>query len=361
MANVNPNPVLNQQNLQNVQPPIQGNNDAANLARQIQANTNVTMKTEVIKLPEFYGDLSKDTTMALEFMARIKQCQVTNEWNDITTFSYFRLALRGQADKWLSSVVRHLQLMPAQKTWTRIRPSFKTEFAAFSDDKLIIDRLANLSHRPGENPRMFFSQLEELIYVLKENYASCHVKPDRPAQEATGGYWEDSLMKAINDNVDNFANFMFTQMFKAAAPENVCRLLSHMDQTRLMVEEAYKVYFTDHRLEMDKKSSSVHAVNEESDNGQVNQKDVAAFRPQQRQQNRGFQSNSNRGNNRSRGQNNRLNYNNSNRQNCNQSNQPKSNASRNSKFCVYCKIMNHTQEECRKRINDNRLCVTSKG
>jgi len=182
MANVNPNPVLNQQNLQNNQPPIQGNNDAANLARQIQANTNITMKTEVIKLPDFYGDPSKDTIMALEFMACIDECQITNEWNDITTFSYFWLALRGQADKWLSSVVRHLQLTPAQKTWTRIQPTFKTE----------------LSHRPAENPRMFFSCLEELIFALKENYASYRVKPDRPAQEAAGGYSEDSLTKFLN-------------------------------------------------------------------------------------------------------------------------------------------------------------------
>jgi hypothetical protein len=219
----------------------------------------------------------KDTITALEFMARIDECQITNDWNDVTTFSYFRLALHGQADKGLSSVVRHLQLMPAQKTWTRIRPSFKTEFAAFSDDKLIIEGLANLSHRHGENPRMFFSRLEELIYILKENYTSYRVKPARPAQQAAGGYSEDALTKAINDNVDNFANFMFTQMFKAAAPENVCWLLSHKDSSTLTVEDAYKVYFTDHRLEMDKKSSSVHAVNEEVDNSQSEQQDVAAF------------------------------------------------------------------------------------
>ena len=60
---------LNQQQIQPVQPAIQGNNDAANLARQIQANTNVTMKTEVVKLPDFYGDPTKDTITALEFMA----------------------------------------------------------------------------------------------------------------------------------------------------------------------------------------------------------------------------------------------------------------------------------------------------
>jgi len=126
---------LNQQQLNQQQPVIPGNDDTVNLARQIQANTHVTMKMEVVKLPDFYRDPSKDTITALEFMARIDECHVTNEWNDITTFSYFRLALLSQADKWLSSVVWHLQLTPAQKTWTRIRPSFKTELLHFQMTK----------------------------------------------------------------------------------------------------------------------------------------------------------------------------------------------------------------------------------
>ncbi len=32
----------------------------------------------------------------------------------------------------------------------------------------------------------------------------------------------NALTKYANDSVDAFANFLFTQMFKAAAPENVC-------------------------------------------------------------------------------------------------------------------------------------------
>jgi hypothetical protein len=273
-------PGLNQQNVRQQQDVVQGKYDAAQLARQIMANTNVTMKTEVVKIPDFYRETGKDTITALKFMALIDECQVTNEWNNIMTFSFFRLALRGQADKWLSSIICHLQLMTAQKTWTHIRPVFKAEFAAFSDDKLIIDRLAKLAHRPNKNPRMFFSHLEELIFVLKENYASYRVKPEWPAQQPQGGYSEDALMKAINDNVDNFANFIFTQMFKAAAPENVRQLLSHKDQTRLTVDDAYKVFFMDHRLEMDKKASQVHAVTEEPEPNNEEQ-DVAAFRPQQ--------------------------------------------------------------------------------
>ncbi len=91
-------PGLNRQNPRQNQPAVQGNNDAAQLARQIQANMNVTMKTEVVKLSDFYGEPGKDTITALEFMARIDECQVTNEWNDIMTFSYYRLALRSQGN-----------------------------------------------------------------------------------------------------------------------------------------------------------------------------------------------------------------------------------------------------------------------
>jgi hypothetical protein len=87
---------LNQQNQQQQKNIMQGNNqnmDAACWAQQILANTSITLKTEVVKLPEFYCQPDKDTISAMEFMARIDECQVTNEWNDTTTFSNFCLAL----------------------------------------------------------------------------------------------------------------------------------------------------------------------------------------------------------------------------------------------------------------------------
>jgi len=236
------------------------------------ANTNITMKTEVVKLPDFYGQPEKDTISASEFMARMDECQVTNEWNDITTFSYFRLALRDQADKWLSSIVCHLQLKAGQKTWTHIRPVFK--------QNLLLFWMTNSSLMVWQN-------------------------------------WHTDLMKTHG---------CFSR-----------RLLFHKDHTRLMVEEAYKVFFTDHRLKMDKKATSVHAVTEEQEAVTPDQ-DIEAFRLQQ-----GFS---------------RPNIN-----NCQNSNQPRLNASQNQngKFCVYCKILNHSQEECRKCIQDNKPCVTNKG
>ena len=45
---------------------------AAQLAQQILANTNVTLKQELIKIPDFWGEKGKDTVTATQFMARIE-------------------------------------------------------------------------------------------------------------------------------------------------------------------------------------------------------------------------------------------------------------------------------------------------
>ncbi len=46
-------------------------NAAAQLAQQILANTNVTLKQEIVKIPEFFGKKGKDTVTAQEFISRI--------------------------------------------------------------------------------------------------------------------------------------------------------------------------------------------------------------------------------------------------------------------------------------------------
>jgi hypothetical protein len=272
-------------NNQNVVIDANAQNAAAQMAQQILANTNVTLKQELVKIPDFWGEKAKDTVMATQFMARIDECQVANDWNDTTTYANFSLCLRGEADEWLAYTVRLHELTAAQRTWTRIRPLFKREFAAVSDDKLIMDGLANLAHSPGENPRKFMARLEKLFNTLHENYASYHVKPDRPpAIQPQGTYTEDNLTSFANDSVKAYNKFLLTQVFRAAAPESVRKLLSRKDQTPLTVDDAYQTFFTDHRVETDRKERAmVNAINEEEETTSPDA-NVAAFRPQPRQQ-----------------------------------------------------------------------------
>jgi hypothetical protein len=66
-------------NQQNIIVEQAAQNAIAQLAKQILANTNVTLKTEVIKLPEHCGQTGKDTIYDLEFIFQINECQVTNK------------------------------------------------------------------------------------------------------------------------------------------------------------------------------------------------------------------------------------------------------------------------------------------
>ena len=105
------------------------------------------------------------------------------------------------------------------------------------------------------------------------------------------------LTAFANDSVRAYNKFLLAQVFRAAAPENVRKLLSHKDQTRMTVDDAYDTFFTDHRVENDKKERAmVNVIDDEQDSGNATtEQDIAVFRPQQRQQQQryGQQQNSN--------------------------------------------------------------------
>jgi hypothetical protein len=99
---------------------------------------------------------------------------------------------------------------------------------------------------------------------------------------------QDALTQFANDSVEAYNKFLFAQVFKAAPPENVRKLLSHKDQTRLTVDYAYQTFFTEHRVEQDKRQPTainVHAIEDNLDQEATNtDQNVAAFRPQRPQQ-----------------------------------------------------------------------------
>jgi hypothetical protein len=52
---------------------------AAQLVQQILNNTNITLKQEVIKIPEYFGLPDKDMISAMDFIARVDECQISND------------------------------------------------------------------------------------------------------------------------------------------------------------------------------------------------------------------------------------------------------------------------------------------
>ncbi len=118
--------------------------------------------------------------------------------------------------------------------------------------------------------------------------------------------------------------------------------MAQHDQTTMTLDDMYQVATDTQRESGLKASKPVSAIQDDSqsedDEDEEDAEDeVVAF---QNKRNNRFQ-----GRNRNQGS----------RQRSNRSNTGSGkNCNRNGKYCFYCKIQNHTQEECRKRMKDNK-------
>jgi hypothetical protein len=103
-----------------------------------------------------------------------------------------------------------------------------------------------------------------------------------------------------------------------------------------------------------KSSSKIFTVEDDAEDpiDAVNFCQQKTSNPSFRFQNRNFRGN-NRGATSNRG--NPYSWRNPNQQ------QPGNNSTRNKQVCVFCKIPNHRQEECCKRINANKPCLDTNG
>jgi hypothetical protein len=144
--------------------------------------------------------------------------------------------------------------------------------------------------------------------------------------------------------------FFKMQLFRASLPRDLRKAVAQHDQTTITLDDMYQVATDTQRESGLKNSKPVSAIQEASqseDEDEENAEDeVVAF---QNKRNNQFQG---QARNQSQGSSQRSNGSNPGGGN---------NRNRNGKYCFYCKIQNHTQEECRKRMKDNKLCRDKQG
>jgi len=72
------------------------------------AQMTLAFKVEQSKIPEFYGQKSKDNIMAIIFIRKIDNLARTNRWNNTTTYTNVANTLKGFARDWLFATVEML-------------------------------------------------------------------------------------------------------------------------------------------------------------------------------------------------------------------------------------------------------------
>ncbi len=165
----------------------------------------------------------------------------TNNWNVTTAYANVANALKGFARDWLFATVEMLDWEGGQLTWTNLKPRFQRQFATQSDDKLIINGLSNLTMKTTESTGELLARITNTMVIIKESYAEYLNKVEASQHDSYRGYLDAKATKWKNDSVNNGMQFLKMQLFRAALPGDILKVVAQHDQNMITLDDMYQV------------------------------------------------------------------------------------------------------------------------
>jgi hypothetical protein len=314
--------------------------------------TTLAFKVEQSKIPEYFGQKGKDNITAIVFIRKIEDLARTNRWTDATTYANVANNLKGFAREWLFATTEMLDWTPAQLTWTNLKPRFQRQFATQTDEKMIMEGLSNLAMKPGESTGELLARITNTMVIIKESYASYENKPPAPANfDVNNGFTMPVCRQWKDDVLNNTQQFLKMQLFRAALTPELRKVIAQRDPNNMTLDDMYQITTDTQREAGPKIKQAIAAVHPEKE-----EEEIAAF---QKRKNKNFnqkKSSSYTASNATT----RTGYKGySNKYTSNAG--PGNNTNRNGKYCFYCKLQNHTQDECFKRIREKKPCRDRQG
>jgi hypothetical protein len=317
--------------------------------------TNFNLRVEQNKIPEFFGAKSKDTISAADFIRWLEDLAKMNRWADAQTYHHFANSLRNPAREWLSSIVNWNTDENVRLVWSDFKDLFKQEYTVQTNDKLILEGLSNFAMKPNETTNELLTRITRTSWAIRESFDDYDAKIPYPHNDLNGGISNNTFCKFLRQYDAMWINFFKMNLFKAVLTPELRSVVAQQDQETITIKRMYQVATTAQRELKGKGPALVNEIREEEIPAESEADYFATFnrwgaRPKNNQtggQNQGnynsrwggYQSGSGRGGSSGSG----------------------NNSNRNGKYCYFCKIQGHWQEECRKRMKENKPCPDAQG
>jgi len=314
--------------------------------------TTLAFKVEQSKIPEYFGQKGKDNITAIVFIRKIEDLARTNRWTDATTYANVANNLKGFAREWLFATTEMLDWTPAQLTWTNLKPRFQRQFATQTDEKMIMEGLSNLAMKSGESTGELLARITNTMVIIKESYASYENKPAAPANfDVNNGFTMPVCRQWRDDVLNNTQQFLKMQLFRAALTPELRKVVAQRDPNNMTLDDMYQITTDTQREAGPKIKQAIAAVQPEKE-----EEEIAAFQKRKNKnfnQKKSFSYTASNATTRTgyKGYSNKYTSNAG----------PGNNTNRNGKYCFYCKLQNHTQDECFKRIREKKPCRDRQG
>jgi len=323
------------------------------------AQTTLAFKVEQSKIPEYYGQKGKDNITAIVFIRKIEDLARTNRWTDATTYANVANNLKGFAREWLFATMEMLDWTPDQLTWTNLKPRFQRQFATQTDEKMIMEGLSNLAMKPGESTGELLARITNTMVIIKESYANYENKPPAPANfDVNNGFTMPVCRQWRDDVLNNTQQFLKMQLFRAALTPELRKVVAQRNPNNMTLDEMYQIVMDTQREAGPKIKQAVAAVLPETED-----EEITAF---QKRKNKNFNQKKSSSYNTSNSTTSKGGYkgysdNKGYAGNFKGNSGPGNNTNRNGKYCFYCKLQNHIQEDCFKRIREKKPCRDRQG
>ncbi len=210
--------------------------------------------------------------------------------------------------------------------------------------------------KSNETTNELLTRITRTTRVISERFDEYDAKIPYPHNDINGGISNAAFRRFLRQYDAMWINFFKMNLFKAALTPELRSVVAQQEQETITIKRMYQVATTAQRELKGKGPALVNEIREEEPTAESETDDVAAFnrpgaRPRTNQtggQSRGnynsgrggYQSGSGRGESNSGSG---------------------SNNNRNGKYCYFCKIQGHRQEECRKRMKENKPCRDAQG
>jgi hypothetical protein len=182
------------------------------------------------------------------------------------------------------------------------------------------------------------------MVILKDSYASYENKPAALAHyDVNGGFTMPTTRRWRDEALNNATEFLKMQLFRAALTADLRKVVAQRNTNILTLDDMYQIATDTQREAGPKIKQAVAAIHPEERDCSEEEEEIAAF--QRKKFSKSAKKNSNPAT--------KTNFKGSS-YNYKSRSGPGNNANRNGKYCFYCKLQKHTQEDCFKRIRDKK-------
>lgn len=310
---------------------------------------------EMTKIPEFSDVPEKDAMPPIAFIQRLESAAKALGWSNMETYNRAVYAFRGSVYNWWNSMV--VMHPTATHNWAWLKPLFKAQYVRDSEDTEIYNQLTDMRQKTAERPCDHLNRVIRVIDAMFDSSPEFSYNHD-PDQPLTLEVMMDQMKQARQKLKDDF----YLIAYRSSLRPEFQTAVKHIKPKTLM--ETYTLVNDQHNIEMDKKTAT--AVTSVTPSTHADQVEAIQRAPQQRANGNFRTNNGQRSFNRNQShpqQNSGYNNRNSNNNGNNQQRSAGQNFKNQNKqkYCTYCHISGHIQDECRRRQRDNQPCRSAAG